>query len=356
VIDYDPAEGDDRPQPFDRRGLCLYERGPQPCYEPEFFLGVHRLNWTWEGAAGGPVFVNLHLIRPRVGLMEPATQDVGLDSGGFDEIARHGCWRWGVAEHVRLTRRAVVELRRVRFAAIQDWLCAPPALRRTGLSVAEHQARTLRSYLELRSAAPDIPWAPVLQGWHPDDYRRHRDDYAAAGVALHELERVMVGSIAGRDDDPGVRRLLLELDSSGIAVHALGAKGAGLLALGRHIHSGDSLAWSSRGKGIHANLCKHLGVDRKTLPADVLRLLEGRELPPARATEAELVRRFGPDPRRPGQVQSLANSQSFAEYWRSEQLAQLAEAADRYEDSVAALVERMTMALPRDRAVDTLAP
>ena len=144
---------------------------------PEFYLGAHRLNWCWEGAAAGPLFVNLHLVLPRKGPMLPATADIGLDSGGFDEVARHGGWRWNAAEHARLVTRTCLELGRVRFAAIQDWLCTPPALRRTGLSVVEHQTRTLTSYLELCSLAPAVPWCPVLQGAEPDDYRRHRDAY-----------------------------------------------------------------------------------------------------------------------------------------------------------------------------------
>lgn len=324
-LTWDPAECDEPLRgSFAERGTCVYDRGPQPSWEPEFFLGAHRLNWCWEGAARGPLFVNMHLLLPRVGDMQSATQDIGLDSGGYEEVARNGCWRWNVARYVELTRRACRELRRIRFAAIQDWLCTPAALRRTGLSVAEHQARTLASYLDLSAAAPEIPWCPVLQGAEPDDFRRHRDDYERAGIYLPSFERVMVGSIAARDDDPGVLDLLGELADSGVAVHALGAKGDGLRRIGSDVFSGDSMAWSARGKGIHRNLCAFLGVDLRTKPAVVLEMLRGRVLPPARAAEHSLLATFGPDPRRPGEVQSLANSQSFSEHWRAEQLAIIA--------------------------------
>ena len=314
----DPMECDEPPRPFTGRGGGAHDRGYWPEFETEFFLGAHRLNWCWEGRAKGPLFVNLHLVLPRKGDMLPATVPIGLDSGGWDEVVSHGGWRWGVDEHVRLTRRACVELGTVRFAAIQDWLCAPPALRKTGLSVAEHQRRTTRSYLDLRAAAPEIPWCPVLQGATAADYLRHAEDFERAGVDLRAHERVMIGSIAARDDDPEIVELMHVLQASGYSMHALGAKGAGLLALGLWASSADSLAWSSRGKGIQHNLCKALGVDLQTSPAELLRLLDARELSPVIARQAGLLRRFGPDSR--GVVQSLANSQAFSEYWRTEQL------------------------------------
>ena len=45
-----------------------------------------------------------------------------------------------------------------------DWMCEPAMLARTGLTVAEHQAGTVANYLELRAAAPELPFIPVLQG------------------------------------------------------------------------------------------------------------------------------------------------------------------------------------------------
>jgi hypothetical protein len=324
----DPAECDEPARPFAGRVAGPYDRGFLPAFEVEFYLGAHRLNWCWEGRARGPLFVNLHLLLARKGPMLPATVDVGFDSGGYTEIVDHGGWRWDAAEHVRLMRRAHVELGRVRIAAIQDWLCTPQALARTGLSVAEHQARTTRSYLDLRDSAPEVNWCPVLQGLEPEDYWRHRDGYEAAGVDLASVERVMVGSIAARDDEPGIQAVMRDLACSGLLLHALGAKGLGLAALGLRIASADSLAWSARGKGIHRNLCKALGVDRRTLPAEVLRLLAGRELPPRAAVEADLLRRFGTDSR--GEVQSLANSQAFSEHWRAEQLAMLPDQSESW--------------------------
>jgi hypothetical protein len=43
-------------------------------------------------------------------------------------------------------------------------------IERTGLSVSEHQHRTVASCLHLRELAPTLPFIPVLQGWHLADY------------------------------------------------------------------------------------------------------------------------------------------------------------------------------------------
>ena len=37
-------------------------------------------------------------------------------------------------------------------------MCEEQILKRTGLTVAEHQRRTIASYLDLKSAEPELPW------------------------------------------------------------------------------------------------------------------------------------------------------------------------------------------------------
>ena len=55
-------------------------------------------------------------------------------------------------------------------------MCEPHLLKKTGLTVVEHQCRTVQNYLLLRELAPSIPFVPVLQGWKIGDYDRHVDD------------------------------------------------------------------------------------------------------------------------------------------------------------------------------------
>lgn len=130
------------------------------------------------------------------------------------------------------------------FAAIQDWMCEPKMLAATGLSIAEHQDRTTRSYLELRELAPDLPWMPVLQGWHKYDYFAHIDLYAAAGVDLTQLPIVGVGTICKRQASSQAARIIYALSLQRLRIHAFGVKSDGIRMYGDWISSADSMAWS----------------------------------------------------------------------------------------------------------------
>ncbi len=52
-------------------------------------------------------------------------------------------------------------------------MCEPIMLHKTGLSIDEHQMRTLTSYEEVLQLAHDLRWVPVLQGWSLRDYLSH---------------------------------------------------------------------------------------------------------------------------------------------------------------------------------------
>jgi hypothetical protein len=77
-------------------------------------------------------------------------------------------------------------------------MCEPDVRARTGLSVEEHQRRTIASVLELRALAPEIAWAPLLQSWTDGDYWRHAEQYERAGVDLRREARVGLGSVCRR--------------------------------------------------------------------------------------------------------------------------------------------------------------
>src|SRR4051794_17259395 len=108
------------------------------------------------------------------------------DSGGFSYLSRDGCWPVTAQTYASDVLRHLVEIGHIRWAAIQDWMCEPFMLARTGLNVLEHQLRTVRSYLDLREIAPDVPWLPIVQGWSADDFARCVDLYDAAGVDLRD--------------------------------------------------------------------------------------------------------------------------------------------------------------------------
>src|SRR3954467_15595459 len=64
--------------------------------------------------------------------------------------------------------------------------CEPWMVAKTGLSVGEHQRRTVDNYLSLRDLAPELPFVPVVQGWEIADYLRCIDLYAARGAGLRD--------------------------------------------------------------------------------------------------------------------------------------------------------------------------
>ena len=55
---------------------------------------------------------------------------------------------------------------------------------RTGLSVADHQRRTVDNLLQLRALDPDLPIIPVLQGWTVANYLHCADLYERSGINL----------------------------------------------------------------------------------------------------------------------------------------------------------------------------
>jgi hypothetical protein len=93
-----------------------------------------------------------------------------LDSGAFSELSAHGRWKLSPEDYVAAVRRYAVEVGRLDWAAPQDWMCEPFILAKTGLSVVEHQRRTVDNYLRLKGLAPDLPFVPVLQWLTLDDY------------------------------------------------------------------------------------------------------------------------------------------------------------------------------------------
>lgn len=114
----------------------------------------------------------------------------------------------------------------------------------TGLSVEEHQRRTVANFLELRRLAPDLPFIPVLQGWSVYDYWRCEEMYRAAGVDLKAEPLVGVGTVCRRQGTNEATLIMRSLAESGLRLHGFGFKILGLRASLADLASADSLAWS----------------------------------------------------------------------------------------------------------------
>ncbi|HWH01145.1 MAG TPA: hypothetical protein VNV66_17945 [Pilimelia sp.] len=209
-----------------------------------FFLGTHQPGWL--ASAPVPLFISDRRLRAYRRL--PRAAGVwALDSGGFTELAAHGCWDHGPtpAQYATRVRRYRDEIGRLVWAAPQDWMCEPWIVAKTGLSVPEHQRRTVDNFAQLRDLAPDLPFVPVVQGWTPADYLRCVDLYTAAGVDLASFPVVGVGSVCRRQSTTDAGAILTALHGAGVTrLHGFGFKTLGLRRFAHLLVSADSMAWS----------------------------------------------------------------------------------------------------------------
>jgi len=218
-----------------------------------FFLGAHRPHWL--GLSPHSLFVSHNTLKNRKSFPR-AVAPWALDSGAFTEISQHGHHRMTAAAYARRVELYQREIGLLAFASQQDWMCEPVVLAKTGLSIEEHQRRTIDNYLELCSIAPSVPWMPVLQGWCGGDHLEHVEQYARRGIDLRKCERVGVGSICRRQGTIRAGLILLDVAlTAGIRVHAFGLKANGLVEsnLARMV-SCDSMAWSTHERKKHAAL------------------------------------------------------------------------------------------------------
>lgn len=208
-----------------------------------FYLGTHETAWL--GRLDVPLFVS-HPRLARIKHRFPvARTNWALDSGGFTELGKYGEWRTSVNEYVDAVHRYQEHIGLMDWAAPMDWMCEPMMLEKTGLSVREHQERTVANYLEIRDQGPFIP---VLQGWTYDDYVTCVGLYSEAKVNLWAVPLVGVGSVCKRQATPEIHRLLSSLHRSGLQLHGFGVKKEGLAACRDKLASADSMAWSTRGR------------------------------------------------------------------------------------------------------------
>jgi hypothetical protein len=205
-----------------------------------------------------PLFVSAVRLRRQVAF--PAARGRwALDSGGFSELQAHGAWTVSARQYASEAMRWSVEVGAPDFVAIQDWMCEPFMLAKTGKSVAEHQRLTIESYATLRELAPHVPWMPVVQGWQADDYESHVEQYREQGFDLRDSAVVGVGSVCRRQGTHEGAGIVERVASLGIRVHAFGVKVDGLKLFGERIASADSMTWSfvARRRGIRMPQCRH---------------------------------------------------------------------------------------------------
>ena len=187
-------------------------------------------------------FISVNRLRRR--RSDFLVRDWIMDSGAFTEISTHAGYRADVTEyaaHIDRWRRCG----RMLAAVSQDWMCEPVIVQFTGLSVREHQRRTVQRYRALR-ALTDAELMPVLQGFEPSEYLHCLDDY---GDDLAPGMWVGVGSVCKRNASAGAIEDVLSTikrERSDLRLHGFGLKTTALAAatVNDLLYSADSMAWS----------------------------------------------------------------------------------------------------------------
>ena len=209
-----------------------------------FYLGTHRPSWLARTTT--PLFISRRVV-PKTRLPS-ARGSWALDSGGFTELSLYGAWRTTEAEYLADVRRFRDEIGGMEWAAPMDWMCEPWIVEKTGLSVLEHQRRTVQNFRRLRSAAPDLPIIPVLQGWSFDDYQTCLTLYRLAGFDLRDEPLVGLGSVCRRQATGEIEVIAERLSRHGLRLHGFGVKTNGLARYADYLVSADSMAWSRQAR------------------------------------------------------------------------------------------------------------
>lgn len=218
-----------------------------------------------------PMCVSYGQLRNRKSIPTPGAP-VFLDSRGFTEVNQHGRYTFSPNDYATFVRRLRDEWGdRLAHASIMDWMCEPFVLEKTGLTIPEHQRRTVDSYLTLSAIDSSLPWLPVLQGFTIHDYHACADLYESRGVQLASLPLVGIGSVCRRQGMQEAAGIIKSLYARGYRnIHGFGFKTTGLvskgLRLARYLKSSDSMSWSKRARSAYRHdkvkLCGGVGHHR----------------------------------------------------------------------------------------------
>lgn len=180
-----------------------------------------------------------------------------MDSGAFTEVARNGGFRDGPELYVETVNR-LAENGGMSAAVTQDWMCEPFVVEKTGLTVREHQKRTVDRYVHIASLA-NVYIMPVIQGYEPEEYAQCVEDY---GEILTNGMWVGVGSVCKRSGKPEqITRVLraIHAERPDLRLHGFGVQLRALKNsdVREELATADSMAWSfnarRQGRGTDAN-------------------------------------------------------------------------------------------------------
>jgi len=219
---------------------------------PVFYVGLHQPS---DAKLVDRCMISVNRLERRRSCF--VVNDWMLDSGAFTRLTSgrgHMPLR-DYADHIKRWSRCGNLL----TAVTQDWMCEPFVLEQTGLTVEEHQHRTVKGYRALSKLVLTTHVMPVLQGYDPQDYVRHIRMYGNKEL-LTEGMWVGVGSVCKRNGSPReVEAVLTAIKEvrPDLKLHGFGIKRTALAyqQVSEGFYSTDSMAWShhARKQGRNAN-------------------------------------------------------------------------------------------------------
>lgn len=224
-----------------------------------FFTGMHQPADVWAVPAA---FISINRLRRRKSPFPVPAQGWGMDSGAFTTVNKHGGYPDDAVAYALEADEWVRRVPNCRFVVAQDYMCEPFVLKRTGLTVRDHQRLTIERYDTLRAAWSalgnrGVPILPVLQGFAPHEYVEHVRAY---GARLAPGAWVGVGSVCKRNGTPAAIVAVLsaiKAERPDLRLHGFGVKTTSLqhAAVRELLYSADSMAWSfaARWEGRDAN-------------------------------------------------------------------------------------------------------
>jgi hypothetical protein len=200
----------------------------------KFYLGLHQPCDVEK--VNLPAFVSVSRLLKRKSPLKHS--DWIMDSGGFTALSKNGSYAVSEREYIEC-----IERHKPSMAFCQDWMCEDFILKKTRLTIKEHQERTIESYLSLSEMSEVI--RPVIQGWDIQDYLDCIRMYKQEGVDMTQL--FGLGTVCSRNVAPGVIYNLISVIKDAypdIKLHGFGVKSTALIACAELLESADSMAWS----------------------------------------------------------------------------------------------------------------
>jgi hypothetical protein len=206
-----------------------------------FYIGLHQPSDAWHFERS---FVSVNRLKRRKS--DFRVNRWILDSGAFTELERHGAYR-DSPEHYAAQIDRWSQCGSFEGAFTQDYMCEPFMLKRTGLTVREHQTLTIDRFRRIQQSTSASVF-PVLQGYQPREYAEHLCMYGDQDL-LKPGTRMGVGTLCKRNSSIQQIEDILERIhemAPALLLHGFGLK---LTALRSHnvrskLFSADSMAWS----------------------------------------------------------------------------------------------------------------